>query len=83
MRTLTQRARRPDHHRWVPPQHPVLKLREVELGLASLAADVEAQLGTRAANLLHWRQEVREVIAELEGRRWTPTGREDPGHGWG
>lgn len=53
--------------------HPIAKLREVEHGLGLLAAEVEDHLDTRPINLLYWRRELREVIAELEEGRWQPT----------
>ena len=50
----------------MPRQHPVIRLREIEHGLGSLAAEVENHLDTRPINLLYWRRELRDVIAELE-----------------
>ncbi len=51
----------------MPPLHPVMKLREIEHGLGLLASAVEDLLDTKPINLLYWQQELREVIAELEG----------------
>ena len=55
------------------PQHPVMRLREVEHGLGLLAAEVEDHLDTKPINLLYWRRELQEVVAELEEGRWEPT----------
>lgn len=59
----------------MPRPHPVVKLREIERGLGLLAAEVEDLLGTRPANLLYWRRELRGVIAQLEDGGWPPTAR--------
>lgn len=55
--------------------HPVVKLREIERGLGLLAAEVDELLGTRPANLLYWRRELRDVIGQLQDGRWSPTAR--------
>ncbi len=52
----------------MPLQNPATRLREVEMGLAALARELEEITGVRPANLLWWRHELQEVIATLEGR---------------
>ena len=59
----------------MPSRHPVLTLREIEHGLGLLAEEVEQQLDTKPVNLLWWRSELRDVIAELEEGKWQPTAR--------
>jgi hypothetical protein len=50
----------------VPVQNPVTRLEQVALGLERLAQELEAYTGEPPANILWWRQEILEVVAELE-----------------
>jgi hypothetical protein len=50
----------------MPPVEAATKLREVELGLGALARELEKMLGVPPANLLWWREELRDVIFDLE-----------------
>ncbi len=49
-------------------QTPTTRLREVEMGLGALARELEKMIGVPPANLLWWREEVRDVIFDLEQR---------------
>ena len=48
----------------VPP--PTTRLRQIALGLDAIAAELELIIGQRPANLVHWRDEIYDIVRELE-----------------
>ena len=50
----------------VPVPPPTTRLRQIALGLDAIAAELELILGRRPANLVHWRDEIYDIVRELE-----------------
>jgi hypothetical protein len=49
----------------MPQQNPVTRLEAVAVGLGLLADELQEIYGEPTPNLLHWRNEILEVIDEL------------------
>jgi hypothetical protein len=50
----------------VPVPPPTTRLRHIALGLDAIAAELELIIGQRPANLVHWRDEIYDIVRELE-----------------
>jgi hypothetical protein len=50
----------------VPVPPPTTRLRQIALGLDAIAAELELIIGRRPANLVHWRDEIYDIVHELE-----------------
>ena len=50
----------------VPVPPPTTRLRQIALGLDAIAAELELIIGQRPANLVHWRDEIYDIVRELE-----------------
>ena len=48
----------------VPP--PTTRLRQIALGLDAIAAELELIIGQRPANLVYWRDELYDIVRQLE-----------------
>jgi hypothetical protein len=50
----------------VPAPPPTTRLRQIALGLDAIAAELELIIGRRPLNLVHWRDELYDIVRELE-----------------
>jgi hypothetical protein len=50
----------------VPAPPPTTRLRQIALGLDAIAAELELIIGRRPLNLVHWRDELYDIVHELE-----------------
>jgi hypothetical protein len=50
----------------VPAPPPTTRLRQIAMGLDEIAAELELIIGQRPANLVHWRDEIYDIVRELE-----------------
>ena len=48
----------------MPP--PTTRLRQIALGLDAIAAELEMIIGQRPANLVYWRDELYDIVRQLE-----------------
>lgn len=52
--------------RAVPEPPPTTRLRQIALGLDAIAGELELIIGQRPANLVHWRDEIYDIVRQLE-----------------
>jgi hypothetical protein len=50
----------------VPVPPPTTRLRQIALGLDAIAAELELIIGQRPANLVYWRDELYDIVRQLE-----------------
>ena len=50
----------------MPTPPPTTRLRQIAMGLDAIAAELELIIGRRPANLVHWRDEIYDIVRELE-----------------
>ncbi len=50
----------------MPEPPPTTRLRQIAMGLDAIAAELELIIGRRPANLVHWRDEIHDIVRELE-----------------
>ena len=50
----------------MPAPPPTTRLRQIALGLDAIAAELELIIGQRPANLVYWRDELYDIVRQLE-----------------